>query len=356
MNTSDASYKLLVISRLCIITAVSVALLYLGKPLFIPMSFGLLLAIICYPMCRWMERKGWPRTLSVAVAITLIALIFIALLVMLGYEMTILSEHKPEIIAKLSVAVPEFRTWLDETLGVNMQTQGDLLDDITAGLSNSGTSLLNGVFSATTSLILSLILIPLFAVLFLLHRNTFVRFFETVAGERHKADLTAILRESISSYFHFVKGTFFVYCIVGVLNSAGLLMLGIDHAILFGMIAAFMTIIPYVGIIISASLPIAIALITKDSWWYAAGVIIVFSVVQYLEANIIYPRVVGKQLNVSTWAILVTIIAGTILWGLSGMILFVPFVGILKIFSDHIPELKPLNILLSRTEKAKKSN
>lgn len=354
MSTSDVSGKLSGVSRFFTILSLGLLILYFGRPLFVPMSFGLLIAIICYPLCRWMEGKGWSRTISVAVSISMLALIFIALLVMLGYELTILAEHKPEIISKLNSAVPEFRAWLDETLGVHMETQGTILEEIFTGLSSNGTSLLNGVLSATTALTLSLILIPLFATLFLLHRNTFVKFFETIAGEGHKADLTAILRESISSYFHFVKGTFFVYCIVGVLNSVGLLLLGIEHAILFGMIAAFMTIIPYIGILISASLPVAIALITKDSWWYAGGVIIVFSVVQYLEANIIYPRIVGQQLNVSTWAILVTIIGGTILWGLSGMILFVPFVGILKIFSDHIPELKALNILLSRNEKANK--
>lgn len=348
MSTHSFSGKLSGISRFLTILGIGILILYFGKPLFIPMSFGLLIAIICYPMCRWMERKGWPRILSVVVSISMIAFIFIALLVMLGYELNVLAAYKPEIVVKLNSTIPQVRAWLDETLGINMQTQGNFLDDISSGLNNSGTSLLNGVVSATSSLVLSLILIPLFAILFLLHRGTFVKFFEAIAGDSHKADLTVILQESISSYFHFVKGTFFVYCIVGVLNSVGLLILGIEHAILFGVIAAFMTVIPYIGILISASLPIAIALITKDSWWYAGGVIIVFSVVQYLEANIIYPRIVGKQLNVSTWAILVTIIAGTILWGLSGMILFVPFVAILKIVSDHIPELKPLNILLSR--------
>ncbi len=315
------------------------------------MSFGLLIAIVCYPLCKWMESKGLARSLSVGISISTVALILIALLVMLVYEVNILTAHKPEIIAKLNSTIPEVRTWLTEALGVQLQTQDDVLNSITSGFSTNGAGMLNGFINAASSAVISFILIPIFAILFLLHRNTFVIFFESIAGEKYKARLTEILHESITTYYRFVKGTFFVYCIVGVLNSAGLLILGIQHAVLFGMIAAFMTIIPYVGILISASLPIAIALITKDSWWYAAGVIIVFSVVQYLEANVIYPRIVGKQLNVSTWAILVTIIAGTILWGLSGMILFVPFVGILKIFSDHIPELKPVNILLSRSEK-----
>lgn len=139
-----------------------------------------------------------------------------------------------------------------------------------------------------------------------------------------------------------------VYIIVGILNSVGLLLLGIEHAILFGMLTAIMTIIPYVGIILSALLPISVAWITKDSALYPLGVIAIFTIVQYLEANIIFPSVVGSQLNVSTWATLVAILAGGILWGVSGMILFIPFLGILKLFSDEIDSLKPINLLLSR--------
>ena len=140
-----------------------------------------------------------------------------------------------------------------------------------------------------------------------------------------------------------------VYLFVGVLNSLGLLALGIRHAILFGFITAIMTIIPYIGIFVSALLPISMAIITKDSIWYPLGVIGVFAFVQYLEANLIFPKVVAAELNISTWATLVAIIAGGIIWGISGMILFVPFVGLLKIITDMVPEWDGLNLLLRRS-------
>ena len=146
----------------------------------------------------------------------------------------------------------------------------------------------------------------------------------------------------------------FVYLIVGVLNSAGLLVLGIRHAVLFGFLTAVMTIIPYIGIFISALLPITVAWITKDSIWYPIGVVGVFVFVQYLEANVIFPRVVATQLNISTWATLVAIIAGGILWGVSGMILFIPFAGMLKIITDQIPEWEAVNILLRRNDHSNK--
>lgn len=139
-----------------------------------------------------------------------------------------------------------------------------------------------------------------------------------------------------------------VYIIVGILNSIGLFALGVRNAILFGFLCSIMTIIPYIGISISALLPISIIWLETNNVWYPLGVIAVFSIVQYLEANVIFPKVVGTQLEVSTLAMIVAVIAGGIIWGVAGMILFIPFLAILKIISDHIKEWKPLNVLLSR--------
>lgn len=201
-----------------------------------------------------------------------------------------------------------------------------------------------------TGFLFYLFLVPVHAALFLYHRGMFVRFLQRIAGEKYRDKTGVILGEVIHTYFNYVKGMVLVYIIVGILNSIGLLALGIRHAILFGMMTAFMTIIPYVGIFISAALPVSVAFIISDSIWLPLGVVAVFSVVQYLEANVIFPAVVGTQLNVSTWATLVAIIAGGIIWGVSGMILFIPFVAILKIVTDHIKELDWLNILLNRDQ------
>jgi len=109
--------------------------------------------------------------------------------------------------------------------------------------------------------------------------------------------------------------------------------------------------IPYVGIIISSLLPITVAWVTTGTVFYPLAIVGIFTFVQYLENSVIFPKVVGVELNVSSWAILVALIAGGIVWGMAGMILFMPFIAILKIISEHIPAWKPLNILLSRNIK-----
>jgi predicted PurR-regulated permease PerM len=330
-------------------TLIVLIILYFGRSLFIPLTFGLVLALIMYPVCKKLEDRKWPRSAAIFVVISIVLILFVALLFLLGYELNIFLHDVPRIKDKLLSYSPGIQSWL-KNIGISASDQSDWLNKLMLNIQAGLGSLLKTIFSSSVSMLFTLIMIPVYASLFLYHRGTFVRFLYTMTGPDHRDNLRSMLQQSTLTYFHFVKGTFFVYLIVGVLNSVGLLMLGIDHAILYGMITAFMTIVPYVGIIISASMPFAIALITRDSLWYPAGVILLFSFVQYLEANVIFPRIVGVQLNLSTWSTLVVMIAGTILWGVAGMILFVPLLAILKIYSDQDSRLKPLNILLNRKE------
>ena len=88
------------------------------------------------------------------------------------------------------------------------------------------------------------------------------------------------------------------------------------------------------------------AWITYNSIWYPLGVVGIFMLVQYLEANLIFPLAVSSRLKINALVTIVVIIAGGIVWGVAGMILFIPFLGILKLVADRTPSLKTLALIL----------
>jgi predicted PurR-regulated permease PerM len=334
------------------IVTFSLIILYFGKSLFIPLFYGLLIAMVMYPVCRRLEEKGLGRSVAIAISLGIVVLLFVALLLLLGWQISLFREDIPELNNKMRPLIPAMQRWLSDHLLINVDTQNQWLKQSVVNLSGNAGHWLQVTLNATAGTLLSLFIIPVYAALFLFHRGTFVRFARKLVPGRSQS-FDAILDETIHTYFNYIKGMVLVYLIVGVLNSIGLLALGVKHAILFGMLTAIMTIIPYVGIFVSALLPISVAFITTNSIWYPVGVVAVFSFVQYLEANVIFPKVVGTELNVSTWAMLVAIFTGGIIWGVSGMVLFIPFVGILKIISDHVKEFEALNILLNRNSPVK---
>ena len=326
-------------------------LLYFGQTLFVPMFYGLFIAIVLYPVCRWLEKHGFSRTMAIATGLFIVLLLFTVLLWLLALQFNAFLNDLPELRTKLQPALANLQQWLEKNGSISIASQNEWGQDLYARLSGDTPGMISGIFNKTVSGLFTLFITPVFAALFLYNRKDFVLFLEKLLGEQYKHRLHQVLGQTILTYFHFIKGMIFVYIIVGILNSIGLLALGIKHAILFGFLTAIMTIIPYIGIFISALLPITIAWITKDSIWYPIGVIGVFVFVQYLEANVIFPRVVATQLNISTWATLVAIIAGGILWGVSGMILFIPFLGMLKLVTDNVPEWEAVNVLIRRDQK-----
>jgi predicted PurR-regulated permease PerM len=331
------------------LTFFAAAILYFGRILFVPLFFGLLVAMVMYPVCKWLEQKRWSRTLSTTVSLSIVVLLFSMLLGLLIWQVRIFLHDWPQIAHKLEALFYDLQAWISDQLGITLDVQAGWLRNIAMNAGNIVSAMLQGTLTTTINTSFMMFLIPVFAALFLYHRQVFVQYLRATLPPAYRARLDVILQQVINTYFNYIKGMVLVYIIVGALNSVGLLALGIRHAVLFGMLTAIMTIIPYIGIFVSALLPISVAWTTKESVWYPLGVIGVFSFVQYLEANVIFPKIVGSQLNVSTWATLVAILAGGIIWGASGMVLFIPFAAILKIVTDHVEELKGLNLLLTRT-------
>jgi predicted PurR-regulated permease PerM len=327
--------------------------LYFGQTLFVPLFYGLFIAIVLYPICGWLQAHGIPKAMAIGISLCIVLLLFVLLLWLLVMQFNAFAKDWPAINEKLQPTLNSLQQTISDKFNVSMTSQNEWWQNVATKLSSDSGSVLLSIVNKTAAGLFSFLLAPVFAALFLYNSQDFVLFLQKLLGNRSPQKLQVILHDTITTYFHFIKGMFFVYIIVGILNSAGLMALGIKHAILFGFLTAIMTIIPYIGIFISALLPITMAWLTKDSIWYPIGVILVFTVVQYLEANVIFPRVVAMQLNVSTFVTLAATIAGGILWGVSGMILFIPLTGILKMISDYIPEWEALNVLLKRNDSAK---
>lgn len=334
------------ITEILLITISVLVILYFGKTLFIPLCFSLQISFVLYPICKWLEQKGLKKGIAISLSILLLSAIFFSLLYLLSFQVLEFVSEWSLIKSRLLETLSQFNNYLTIEFGFSKELQ---LNYIKNALENSGSQIFpflqNLAYSFSESLFF-LLMIPIFTSLILYHRQLFVAVLYQTFPQRKKEIIHKIIMDTIVEYYKFIKGMLLVYLIVGVLNSLGLLILGIPHPILFGFLASILTFIPYAGIIISSLLPITISWITFNSIWYPVGVILIFSFVQLLEAYIIFPFAVGNRLKINTLAILITITIGGILWGAAGMILFIPMVSILKLIADQTESLKIISILL----------
>lgn len=328
-------------------------ILYFGKTLFIPLSFSLLVGFILYPICKWMETKGINKGIAIVISILGVTLLAGAIIYLLFVQFSEFLEEWQSLRIKLGETINQLSVFISERFDISLEKQTEFINNT---LNNSGSQAFSIVRNTAYSLsesVFFLLMIPVFSTLILFHRQMLSNALYELFPKEKKNTIHEILVETINAYYNFIKGMLVVYLIVGLLNSIGLLLIGVPHPFLFGFIASILTFIPYVGIMISSLLPIAISWITYNSIWYPLAVIAVFSIVQLLEAYLIFPFAVGNRLKINTLVIIIAIIVGGILWGAAGMILFIPFVSVMKLIADRTPSLKTLSVLLGDGEQKK---
>jgi predicted PurR-regulated permease PerM len=321
--------------------------MYLGRHILIPLGYSLLVALVLHPLVSRMERRGTPRWAAIGAGLLVVGALFTALAGILFFQLDTFLANLPQLTGGSSTGFGAFWNWVNQQVAELGEAHrddwwGPMVDSVPSRMAPyMGTAL-----SALFGMLFNLFIIPVFAALLLYNRTTYVAALTALVAPEWRPRLPGLLQKVVGNYARFIMGMVQVYLIVGTLNSVGFLLLGVPNAILFGMLTAVATMIPYAGIILSALLPITLAWTTTGSIWIPVGVITVLAVVQYLEANLIFPKVVGGKLGLNTMASLLIIFAGGLLWGVAGMILFLPLASILKLVSEEIPEWQALRLLL----------
>ncbi|MFM7176589.1 MAG: AI-2E family transporter [Bacteroidota bacterium] len=311
-------------------------LLYFGKPLFIPLAFALFISFILYPVCRKLESKGFSKTFAISVGLSVLLLVGMLIVAALYIQFVNFTSDWGVMREKIALLWTSIQTYAVREFNMNPAEVEQWTTDLTHSMASKIFSWVEMAFLSFFVNVVMLVLIPFYTFLILYYRRMLVELLLGFFSKGRVERMREVIVLAVGTYYGFVRGMIVVYLAVGTLNTIGLLVLGIPHAILFGFLTAFMTFIPYIGIIIASLLPISYAWITYDSAWYPLGVIAIFTFVQYLEANLIFPWAVSQRLKLNTLATLMVIILGGILWGAAGMILFVPFAAILRLVAERM--------------------
>ncbi len=338
MNFATIKTKLL--HHLLLIIVLLGFILIFAKSFLIPLAYSLLIAIVIYPVCKFLESKKINRLISIFIPLIFVCILFAGLIFLLSYEVNLIANKWPLLQEKIYPLVEQIQNFLHKKFGWTSDEQALWIKDGLERLSQNAGQIIQETSKATFETFVTLIIIPIYISLILIYRGKIVDLLAALSTEQYKAKIPLIINETIQMFSKFIRGMVIVYIIVGLLNTIGLWIIGVENPLIYGMLTAIMTIIPYFGIIISALLPITITWLSTGTLWQPIGVIGVFSIVQYLEANLIFPYIVGKHVNLNTFVSILAIFIGGLIWGVAGMILFLPLIAVFRIFADHFPELK----------------
>jgi predicted PurR-regulated permease PerM len=330
--------------------------LFYGSSVIIPLLFSFFLAIIFDPLVIFFEKRGIIRGISIAITLLLVFLVFSGAIYYVSFQAKSLILDLPDLVNKFKSFIDKINKQLESLGGFSYQEQVEFIKQNTDKLLSSGSALFSNALTTTSNILTFITLVPIYIFFMLLYKGNFKKFIVNLDKKKQDNNLLEMALESKAMVHSYIAGLLIVITIVAVLNTVGLLILGLKYAVFMGILSAVLTVIPYIGIFIGGLLPVLVALLTKDSLLYPLGVVIVVGTVQFLEGNFITPNVVGSKVNVNPLAAIIALIIGAKLWGIVGMILAIPLTGITKIIFSHYDRLKPYAVLLQTEDDGKSSS
>ncbi len=322
-------------------------LIYFGKAVLVPLAFAFLVSFILYPICTFLEKKNINRRSAVFLSMMSIILLTLGLLYFFSSQVVNIIQELSDFSEKLQETLNSTISFLNNRISILPNINKEELQKTSENwLSNKSDAIAKAVFSNASTLITNISLSIIYAFLILLYRKGLkdaTMSFVSSSKKKVYNNMIACMQKVGQKY---LTGMVTLIIILGLLNSLGLLILGIENAFFFGYLAATLAIVPYVGTLVGAAIPALYAFLNYDSLWYPVGVILIFWFIQILEANFLSPFIVGSNLSLNALVAILALIIGGAVWGVAGMILALPYTAIFKVFCEHYKELTSISLLL----------
>jgi predicted PurR-regulated permease PerM len=322
-----------------------IVVLYFGRPFLIPVFFAALLAMLMAPVCRKLEGWGLNRALSTLGCILILVLVLAIVGLVVSTQFSTFADNISQIQSKGKEFLNQAQAYIEEQIGMSPQQQEKVVKEQAQQSNQSGESIASKILQGITATFTGIVLTLVITFLMIYNKEQFETFFLRLYGDEDTQKVKTVVNQITQVSQKYLTGRAMSVLIITTLYSIGLLIVGIKNAVLLGGIAALLTVIPYVGTVIGGMFPVLMGLLTEgvQTALYAALVVIF---IQAMDNYFIEPNVVGGEVNLNALCSILSILAGGIIWGVAGMIVFLPLFGIIKIVCDHVQPLKPFGYLL----------
>lgn len=318
-----------------------VFILYILGGILVPLAFATLIAILLNPLYVRLERV-MPKVPAIILSILVAILLVAGLMYFLSTQISTFVSSIPLIQQKITMLLAEAQVWAKEHFGLNLEKQ---MQALRAG-ADSGGKMIARALGTIFGVVSVIVLLPIYIFMLLYYKPLILNFLYQVFSEKHSLRVADILSQTKSAVQSFMQGLMIETAIVCIMNSLALYIIGVPSAIVIGVIGGILNILPYIGGLIAIALPLLMVTISRDGYTGQLLVIASYLFIQFIDNNILVPRIVSKKVQINALISIIVVLLGGALWGVAGMFLSIPFIGVLKIIFDRVEGMKPWGSLL----------
>ncbi|WDF53941.1 AI-2E family transporter [Mucilaginibacter sp. KACC 22063] len=317
-----------------------------GQGIIMPLLMAFFISLMLLPVMRFFRKFKTPEILAIFLPI-LALFIFLGLIIwFFSSQIGALIADLPQIKKNVSQHLGALSTWIAEKFKYSANEQLKFIDEQSNKMLNSAGSILSSMVGSIGNVLLFFGLIPIYIYLILLYKNLLMRFIFMWFDEKDHTTVEEGLKASESIIKSYLIGLLIQITYITILLGAILFFFGIKHALLIGVIFAFLNLIPYLGALIGNILGVLITLASSQEILPIFIVLGAIAVVQFLDNNILMPRIVGSKVKINALAAIVGVILAGTMGGISAMFLALPIIAVLKIIFDRSEQFKQWGVLL----------
>ena len=318
----------------------------LGQTILAPLLFAFLLAILFLPFANFLEKKlKFNRTFSTITSVLVMILVLSGISTFFAEQFSSFSEDWPSLEKQFQKTFEELQAWVYNTFNVKPSKQIKYINEGTGKVLSSSAAFIGGTLLFFTSGVGFIFFSILFFFFILSYRRLLYHFILEVFHDDHLEQLTEIISEIQNIIKQYITGLFFQIILVSSITSIVLNVMGVKYALLIGVLAGILNVIPYLGIFFTTLIACLISFATGGAS-QSFYVLIAFISIHIIDGNVILPLVVGSKVKINALFSFLAILIGESLWGISGMFLSIPFLAIVKIIFDKVNPLKPWGKLI----------
>lgn len=315
----------------------------------IPLTFGIFFAMLILPFTRFLEKYKFNTILS-SLTSTFVLFLFLGVLSYLFIlQIGQLADQLPGIRGNIESVIENLEEQIVSATGGPIEDQQEIIEERTRALWGIIETQIAGFIGGVLDFTLKFLLTFVYVFIFLLYREKFMRFIiRMYSTKKEKENARDVINEITKVVYQYLWGRAQVMLSLAVMYYITFLIFGLPFALLITIFGALITIIPYIGPLLSGLVPVSFAIIFFEDVSYIVIFSITILVIQLVESYFFEPYFIGKEVKLNALAVIIAVILGGIIWGVAGMILFVPIFATIKITSNHSEDLRPFGALLGK--------
>jgi predicted PurR-regulated permease PerM len=321
-------------------------IILVGKDIITPIVMAFFLAIMLLPIYRFFRKRKLPESLAIFLAVFSLIIIVGLLVWFFSSQISNLISDFPQIKANVQLHLNTLSKWIDAKTKLSTEKQAQLINEQNDKLLNYAAGILSGAASSVTGILIFLGLLPIYIFLLLYYKDILIRFIYYWFPKNQHSKVGEVITESEAIIKSYLIGLLIQISYITILLGGILLLIGIKHAILIGAIFAILNLIPYIGALFGNIIGVLLTISSSQEIWPIFAVLGTIAVVQFLDNNILMPRIVGSKVKINALITIIGVFVAGALAGVSGMFLSLPVIAVLKIVFDRTSEFKQWGLLL----------